>query len=47
MVIELNLNAYCKWLIFMHVVVTGGQLMFLMNVSDSNFTICLISTKMI
>ena len=47
MIIKLNLNVYCKQSVFMYTVVADSQLTFLMNVSDSNFTIYLMSTKTI
>jgi len=47
MIIKLSLNAYCKWLIFMHIVVAGDQLTFFTNMSNSDFTICSVSTKTI
>ncbi len=47
MIIKLNLNAYCKQSVFMYTVVADSQLTFLMNVSDSNFTIYLMSAKTI
>ena len=47
MIIEFDLNIYCKQLIFMYIVVTDSQLMFLINVSDNDFIICLMSIKTI
>ena len=47
MIIKLSLNIHCKQSVFMYTVVADSQLTFLMNMSNSNFTIYLMSAKTI